>query len=283
MSTAKGVLRFRIYEPGDEARILDVLEKCLHGWRGRDRAELMALWRWRHSGRRDFQPDDIVVALIDDEVVACFHGGVFALRYDEGLSVPVSLDGDFAVLPEYRRSGIPDDAHDWMDRTLLRRGVALRGGYASVELNRRFYHKRFGYVFIPSVTTYYRRLLDTEPLGALLAAAGRDLLRHDALRAHLAHRGRWIVALNLEALPECHLVATREGLQLERGPAERPDMSVRLSQALLAASARGALPFVLRLGLELAWGRCRVSGLFRNWRTVLLFVWSMLGRRETGV
>ena len=45
------------------------------------------------------------------------------------------------------------------EERLLARGVTLRGGFTSRELNDRFYNKQFGYLFVPSVTRQYRRIL----------------------------------------------------------------------------------------------------------------------------
>ena len=144
---AKGELRD--YASGDEKQIVKILSACHpQGWQDE------AYWRWKHLSRPGFIQQDVVTAYVDGKMIGCFHGAILPLRLEPGLEVPMSFDGDLAVLPAYRGRGIPTLAHNLLivtDRRLLERGAVLRGGFTSRELNENFYHKQFGYIFVPTV------------------------------------------------------------------------------------------------------------------------------------
>jgi hypothetical protein len=250
-------IELREFRPSDEAEIVATLNACQRGAWG-----AAAHWRWKHRDRPGFVPEDVLVARAGGAVVGCFHGAVLPLKLEEGLVVPMSFDGDYAVLPEHRGRDIPAAAHDRSDERLARRGVVFRGGFTSRELNERFYHKRFGYVFVPGVTAQFRKYLGPGPLAPRVAALGERLLARPALRRALARP--FVVDLAIEGFPPCHLEMAGTGFRLERGAAPRPDLCVWLPYALLTVFAGGERPGAAALARLILGGRLRASGLVRS-------------------
>ena len=253
--TGKGTAQFRSYLPGDEVGIASILNACHpHGWGN----ELF--WRWRHSQRSNFSPDDVTLAVVDGRLAGCFHGAILPVRLEEGLEVPMCFEGDFAVLPEYRKAGLPLQAHDLINPRLLDAGVILRGGFTSRELNDKFYHRQFGYVFAPTVTTGFRKILGLGPLQQKIARLNEHLFKS---RKYLrVFRGIGLtVDLTIDQFPPSHLEISEHGMALLAGFAPSSSMKVRLPYSFLVASRRGMIPFVFALISEMLRGRIRLKGL----------------------
>jgi GNAT superfamily N-acetyltransferase len=250
----------RTYRKGDEDGIVQVLVRCHPDTWGilRDPA---SYWRWKHAERPGFRPEDIVVVEAGGRIVGCFHSAVFPLRVEPGLVMPVSFDGDYAVLPEYRGDGLTARAYELSDPALLRRRVVFRGGFTSHELNQRLY-QHFGYVFVPTVGTYYRKHLRLEGLKERVQRLGGVLLSGPALRRVLDAR-TVIANVDVSGLPPARVTLGASGFSLEEGFAARADISVRLPYRLLAALGGGVRRAVLPILGSLLGGSLRIRGVWR--------------------
>lgn len=250
-------VELRTYSPGDETRIVQILSAShRQGW------DDVAVWRWKHLRRPGFVPEDVVTAFVDDEMVGCFHGAVLPIRLDPGLEVPMSFDGDFAVLADQRGKGIPNAAHDLTDRDFIRRGIVLRGGFTSRELNERFYHKRYGYVFVRSVDKRFRKFLDVRSLKPKVEALGNRLLANARIRRALAAQPMFI-DLNIDRFPPCHLELTDKSFALLEGRASDSQLELRAPYEFLIALSRGRGRLVRAILFDVLRGRLRARGLFR--------------------
>jgi hypothetical protein len=243
------------YTPALEAGIVRVLNSAFpNGW-GTD-----ALWRWKHRDRPGFVDRDVLAARAGDEVVGCFHSGILPLTIDEGLALPVCFDGDLAITREFRGRGIPVDVRDASERRLFEERVPIRGGFTSLELNARLYEPYFDFIFVPTVTTEFRKVLGVGPLQPRVERLGETLLARPRLRGALARRPL-VVDLEVDGIGPCHLALTGARFALNRGPAGRPDLAVRLPYAVVASLADGVSALARTLLREAARGRVRVTGL----------------------
>jgi len=265
-----GEVRLRDHRPGDEPVIAALLDTVQRGAWGDE-----ALWRWRHAARPGFRSEEVVLAMVGDTVVGSFHGAVLPLKLEDGLVVPMSFDGDYAVLPEHRKRDIPVQAHDLTDERLRARQVIFRGGFTSRELNERLYHRRFGYVFVPGVTTQYRKILGPGPLAPRVAALGESVCMRTAVRQALARP--MVVSLAIPDFPACHLVLASQGFRLERGPAPAPDVKLRLPYSLLASLGGGMPPFGV-LARAFLKGQLSVSVRPTAWSRVLVLALALFRR-----
>jgi len=261
----------RDHRPGDEPVIVALLDAVQRGDWGDE-----ALWRWRHAARPGFRSDEVVLATVGDAVVGSFHGAVLPLKLEDGLVVPMSFDGDYAVLPEHRKRDIAVQAHDLTDDRLRARHVVFRGGFTSRELNERLYHRRFGYVFVPGVTTQYRKILGPGPLAPRVVALGESVCMRTAVRRALARP--LVMALEIPDFPACHMVLAADGFRLERGMAPAPDVKLRVPYQLLASVGGGGMPPMGALARALVRRQLWVSARPGAWSRVFALGLALLRR-----
>lgn len=266
-------IQLRCYEPEDENRIVSVLNASFpHGWNTEQ------YWHWKHLERPGFEERDIIVAQVNGETVACFHSAPLPLQLEPGLVVMMSFDGDFAVVPEYRGTGIPRHAHDLMDERLIERGVVLRGGFTSRELNEWFYRPQFGYVFVPTDRMNFRKVLGIRSLANKVESLGQRYLADPALRDAFARRPM-IINFTVDTLPRFHLNLSGDAFRLVRGSHNDPHMHVKAPYAVLMSLSMGGRPFLRSVLANLIALKLRVTGLHRVQTSLLKLLWAAIKRR----
>ncbi len=268
-------VKVRYFEPGDEQQIFDVLQACHPDTWGKQDIEQ---WRWKHIERPGFKPEDIVVVTVDGKVVACFHSAVMPLQLEPGLTVPVSFDGDYGVIPEHRGRDITGQAYAVSDNNLLERAVVLRGGFTSRELNERLYRKRFGYMFVPTSRSAFRKILGLAPLRPKLARLGERLLMRPVLRLVLSKKPL-VTNVFVQGLPPAHVVMASDAFHLRDGNAEDPDLAIQLPYNELAAFSEGSRQLLKGFALGVLSGRIRFRGLLRCGPRLMSIAWALLRSR----
>jgi predicted N-acetyltransferase YhbS len=162
---AGGEVTIRTFHPGDEGAIVELLNSSFPGgWGDEER------WRAKHSGRPDFNPEDIYLAELDGRIIGCLHTAIVPVRISAHSSLPLSLDGDLAVHPDGRGKSIPERLYQESRRRLHERGIPLRGGYTQEQLWTRFYKPRIGYVSDFDTTLNFKKVLDPAPVRDRLLA-----------------------------------------------------------------------------------------------------------------
>jgi GNAT superfamily N-acetyltransferase len=272
--SATSTSRSRSYQGGDETRIAAILNACHAKAWGNE-----SFWRWKHSLRPDFSPDDVTVSVVDGEIVGCFHGAILPVRLEDGLDVPMCVEGDFAVLPEYRKMGLPLEAHDLADKRLLEAGVILRGGFTSQALNERFYHRQFGYIFAPTETVRFVKILGLDPLQEKVTQFSERLLKNEVL-SEVFKEIHLIVDVAIDQLPPAHLEMSEKSLVLVPGVAHAPHMRVRIPYGLLVHARRGRLTLFLALLRGMLSGRVQVKGLLLNLSPLCRLIVRLVRRRK---
>src|SRR5581483_10763361 len=133
-------LRMRDYAAELEPHILEILHAGF-GPKWGDRE----FWRWKHSTRPGFLPEDVIVCTTADKPIACFHLAVRNMRLAPGLDIRCSVEGDFAIQPDARGAGIPQKTYRSVSPRLVGRSVLVRSGFSSRELYERVYKPQFGH------------------------------------------------------------------------------------------------------------------------------------------
>jgi hypothetical protein len=249
-------VRLTAYQAGDETALVHLLNGCRGGAWGDE-----TFWRWKHGGRPGFRPADVVVARSAGAIVGCLHSAVLDLKIEEGLTVPMSFDGDCAVLSGAHGDDIAACAHDLSGAEFRARGVVFRGGFTSREQNERFSHRRFGHVLVPGVTTQFRKYLGPGALAPRVAELGARLLARPAFRRAL--RRPFAVDLAIDGFPPCHAVLAADGFRLERGRAPGADLRARLTYLLLTEFADREFPRPGVVFHAVGRGELAVAGLLR--------------------
>jgi GNAT superfamily N-acetyltransferase len=272
--SATSTSRSRSYQGGDETRIAAILNACHAKAWGNE-----SFWRWKHSLRPDFSPEDVSVSLVDGEIVGCYHGAILPVRLEDGLDVPMCVEGDFAVLPEYRKMGLPLEAHDLADKRLLEAGVILRGGFTSQALNERFYHRQFGYIFAPTETVRFVKILGLDPLREKVTQLSERLLKNGIL-SEVFKGIHLIVDVVFDQLPPAHLEMSEKSLVLVPGVAQAPHMRVRIPYGLLVHARHGLFTLFLALLRGMLSGRVQVKGLLPNLSPLCRLVVRLVRKRK---
>jgi hypothetical protein len=177
------------------------------------------------------------------------------------LFVPASIEGEVAVLPEFRGKGLTLLAHAAMGEEFYARGLALRVGFAARALHARFYRRRFGHVAIPTANTRYRKKLRESAQLAQVALACADSFRRRPLARRLVRRAPLTVLLRFQGYSpvmvrleqdSARLLAPREGV---------PDVILSLANQAVRAASGSWKARLARFPLCVMRGQVRLRGM----------------------
>jgi hypothetical protein len=219
-------------------------------------------WRWKHSGRPGFVPADVAVFMDAGTPVACFHVSLRSLRLLPGLDVPCSIEGDFAIRPELRGAGLPQQAYLHAAPRLADRSIVLRAGFSSPELYNRVYKRKFGHRMIPTVTTQYRKILSDRALRGKLQDLGDKIRSRPSLQRLLKHRAATL-RIEVAGFQPCSLTLAHDSSQCTGDLPQRADLTLRLPYSVLAVPRMPPLPGLFTVVRAIFSGQVWASGLFR--------------------
>jgi hypothetical protein len=218
-------------------------------------------WRWKHSTRPGFSPSDVVVCAAADKPIACFHLAVRTMRLAPGLDIRCSVEGDFAIEPDARGTGIPEKAYRYVSPRLVSRAVMVRAGFSSRDLYEHVYKPKFGHRMPPTVTAQYRKILSDRALHGKLQEFGNAVRVHSWGRRFL--RSPLTVSMEVEGFQPCHLVLTESAASCIPASVERPDLRVKMPYVLLTAARMSPFRATLTVLKAVLSGRVRAAGLTR--------------------
>jgi hypothetical protein len=261
----------RPWRPTDTEQIAAVLAAC-----GLKDCADPERWRWKHERHPGFDPRNVLVFTAGDRIVGCTHATPLPMRLQGRARVLVSFDGDYGVLPEMRGGGLIRRAYQVSNVYLRARGVALRGGFTSVELYRKFYRAKFGSTRIAQGTRPYIRFLRPD---VVQARVDRARARWGAAPPRARRR---LVGLSVEValrgMPPFTIHVDPDGPRLRCSPEAGATVHVEGPAALLHLFAGGG-PRVRHLLRAIARGRVRVRGW---WRRPLALFYLVMGLVRPG-
>jgi hypothetical protein len=178
--------------------------------------------------------------------------------------VPTSVEGEVAVLQEFRGKGLVLWAHVAMGRELYERGVALRMGFATHELHARFYTKRFGNLSIPTLNTRYRKNLRASAKLAHAVCLYADAFSRNLIGRRLVRREPLTVALRVEGYSPVVVRIGQDVAVLLAPRGVQPDVLVSLSNRMASAVKGSWKTRLYRIPRYLFKGDVRVRGMTRT-------------------
>lgn len=221
-----------------------------------------AYWRWKHSSRPGFSPSDIVVCIAADKPVACFHLAVRTMHLAPGLEIRCSVEGDFAIEPDSRGSGIPQKAYRYVSPGLVSRSVLVRVGFSSRKLYEHVYKPQFGHGMLRTVTAQYRKILSDGALHGKLESFGAALRActwsQRFLKAHPL-----TIRMEIAGFKPCDLALTSESASCTASSDDRPDLRIKMPYVLLTAARMTRSCALLTMLRSILSGQVRISGLTR--------------------
>jgi hypothetical protein len=219
-------------------------------------------WRWKHATRPGFSPADVVVCTAADQPVACFHLAVRSMRLAPGLEIRCSVEGDFAIQPDARGAGIPQQAYRFVSPRLVSRSVLVRAGFSSRELYERVYKPKFGHAMLPTVTAQYRKILSDRALRAKLQQFGAAF-RERSWVQRLLKQHALTVRMEVAGFQPCDLVLSADSVTCTAATAGRPDLKIRMPYVLLTAARMTRLRATLTAVKAVLSGQVRTAGALR--------------------
>ena len=189
------------------------------------------------------------------------------LRLGSGLDIAASVEGDYAMHPEWRGVGMGRDPASLKEvRLLAERGIVARFAFTSPALFERIYRPKLGYRRIRTVTARYQKLISDTAIRERLQRAG-ERLRSQGFMHKLVRQCPLSIAIEVSGFRRCVLVMDAQGARCTWEYEVDPDLAVDVPYALIntrtvAAAARVA-------SLALLGGKLRIRYATRFMRRVV--------------
>lgn len=223
------------YTPDSEPEVLAILHGAFGpAWGGR------AFWRWKHLHRPGFSEHDVRVYRSAGKVIGCWHMAARVLRLGPGLEIAASVEGDYAMHPDWRGVGMGRDPASIKEvRALAERGIVARFGFTSPLLYERIYRPKLGYRRIRTVTAHYRKLLSDKAIRERLQRAGERLRSRRFIRKLVRERPL-AIDVEVSGFPRCMLIVDAEGARCTSALEVEPDLVACVPYALINARTPAA-------------------------------------------
>jgi hypothetical protein len=250
------------YTPDSEPEVLAIL----HGAFGPIWGD-QAFWRWKHVQRPGFCELDVRVYRSAGTVVGCWHMAERRLRLDAGLEITASVEGDYAMQPEWRGVGMGRDPASLREvRLLAERGIVARFAFTSPVLFERIYRPKLGYRRIRTVTAQYRKLISDAAVRERLQRAGERLSSQGFTRKLVCQRPLSI-AIEVRGFRRCLLVLDAQGARCTWEHEVHPDLAVGVPYAIINTRT---VPAAARVAsFALLGGKLRIRYATRFMRRIL--------------
>lgn len=117
----------RIYEPGDEEGIVDLLSVGFSGWPNFDlKCDSVDHWKWKYLDN-PYGKISIAVALDSEKIIGCVHTGYRKINVDGQIILGgQAMDG--VIHPDYRGKGVYNLVHKLMNNKRQKDGVIIGTG-----------------------------------------------------------------------------------------------------------------------------------------------------------
>jgi len=204
-----------------------------------------AFWRWKHLHRPGFSPQDVRVYRSADKVIGCWHMAARTLHLGRELEIAASVEGDYAMHPEWRGVGMGRDPATVREaRALAERGIVARFAFTSSLLYERIYRPKLGYRRISAATALYRKLISDKALRERLQSAG-ERLRSRRFILKLTRDRPLVLEIEVRGFHGCALIVDAEGARCTSALETEPDLAVRVPYVLIAARTPAAAAGVM--------------------------------------
>ena len=128
------------YTPDSESEVLAILRGAFGPAWGDQ-----AFWRWKYLQRPGFSEHDVRVYRSGGKAIGCWHMAARTLRLGPGLEIAASVEGDYAMHPDWRGIGMGRDPASLKQvRALAERGIVARFAFTSPLLYERIYRPKLG-------------------------------------------------------------------------------------------------------------------------------------------
>jgi len=266
---------YRQFLESDEPAVIRLVKNTFPGFLKGD------FWVWKYRSNPDFDPSLVVVAEKNGEVVGCNHWLVRDLKLSSSLEVRAALGADVVVHPEHRGHGIGTQLLRFLrlSRAFKKKGIVISYMFGNPKLSKRFYKPAAGYVAAPNSTITYKKLLNCRELKEEFQRVNDLIKSRKELQTKLEGL-KMRVLFRLKGAPNFTINIKSEGVYLEEGKGENPDVvvegSLPLFSSMMEAKKGG-------WGLAKAWltGKLKIrKGLLKAFKILKAFKVFQLAFRE---
>ncbi len=114
----------RLYRPGDEGKIVQLLSEVFDGWPKFDLpCSPMEHWRWKYQ-RTSLTKSLIAVAISNDKIIGCNHSIFLKIKIGDKIFLG-TLAGDTAVHSEFRKRGLWEIMLELTKNARRREGISI--------------------------------------------------------------------------------------------------------------------------------------------------------------
>jgi GNAT superfamily N-acetyltransferase len=145
----------RLYMPGDEEGIVEVLKTSYPEWR--DAKSPLKHWKWKYLDNS--YSSHVVVADWDGKIVGVQQRLYLSIKVDEKISSAYGDDG--AVHPDYRRKGIYKNMIRYIEELLKKKKIVLKFGIQIHEASEKMF-ERLGQVHFPFPISHMLQIKDVK-------------------------------------------------------------------------------------------------------------------------
>jgi GNAT superfamily N-acetyltransferase len=194
-----------------------------------------AFWRWKHLYRPGFSVHDVRVYRSAEKVIGCWHMAARAIRLGHGIEIASSVEGDYAMRPDWRGLGIGRDRASIKGaQTLAERGIVVRFAFTSPRLYEHIYRPKLGYRRIRTATVHYQKLISERTIRARLQRVAEQL-KSRLLIQKLVRKRPLAIEVGVSGFPRCMLILDAEQARCTESLEMQPDLKVGVPYALINA------------------------------------------------
>ncbi|MCW4010397.1 MAG: GNAT family N-acetyltransferase [Candidatus Bathyarchaeota archaeon] len=227
---------FRTYSDGDEAALQELLKKSFGSFKQDN------YWVWKYKSNPDFDPDLVVLAEENQQLIGCNHWLPRNLKLSKNIQVRAALAGDVTVDCAYRRQGLGRGllAHLRSSGAFEKKGILLSFMFTNAGLNRSLYQPAAGYVLLPTHAVAYKKLFTCNKLKEKFQRMNRCCESDEQLKRKFGELNLNVV-FRLKGAPKFTVYIDSQGVRLDEQEPQDPNVVIEgylpLSESIIGESA----------------------------------------------
>lgn len=225
---------FRTYLDRDEAALEALLKSTFRSFKQKN------YWLWKYKSNPNFDPSLVVLAEKDGQLIGCNHWLPRNIKLSSNLQVRAVLAADVAVDPAYRGQGVGKELVGYLrsSGTFEEKGIVISYMFTKPKLNKGLYQPTAGYFLLPTCATTYKKLFNCDKLREKFQKIDQAIKSSEKAKKKLEGLNL-AVGFKLKGAPEFTLHIKPDGVRLDEGKPQKPDVFIEGNLPLSASIIDG--------------------------------------------